>query len=70
MQCAVMMHLIQKLDTMRAEESSAPYNAGDNGKRRRLRVIEKFLELHQKTCVTCQQFNAHDTQFVENSNRR
>src|SRR5258708_10807005 len=57
MNCAVMVQLIQKLDTVRAEQISPPRDIDDPAKKRRLRAIEKFLDLHQRTCVKCGRIN-------------
>jgi hypothetical protein len=70
MKCPVMVQLIQKLDVVRAEQSNPTRNIDEAVKKRRLRSIEAFLDLHERRCVICQQFNPLGTQFVENSNRR
>jgi hypothetical protein len=53
MKCLVLVHLIEKLDMVRAEQSNPPRNISDAAKKGRLRSIEKFLDLHQRTCPTC-----------------
>jgi|HubBroStandDraft_6_1064221.scaffolds.fasta_scaffold165222_4 hypothetical protein len=65
MKCPVMVQLIKKLDTVRAEQSSGRADVDDAGKRKRLRRIEEFLDLHEQTCLTCRQINPHGTKFVE-----
>ena len=65
-----MIELIKKLDVVRAEQSSPALTMDGAGKKRRLRAIEAFLDLHERTCATCRQFNPQGTQFVERSSRR
>lgn len=69
MHCPVMVELIKKLDIVRAEQSKATRH-DTPGEMRRLRAIEAYLDLHERTCATCRQFNPLGTQFVENSTRR
>lgn len=69
MNCAVMVELIKKLDTVRAEQSTARGDVDEVSNRKRLRTIERFLDLHEQTCATCQKMNPHGTRFVEGSTR-
>jgi hypothetical protein len=70
MLCPVMVGLIKKLDSVRLEQSSPTLTICDAEKRKRLRIIEAFLDRHEQTCATCRRFNPHGTQFVESSSRR
>jgi hypothetical protein len=70
MQCAVMMHLIKKLDTVRAEQCNTRGDVDEVSKKKRLRAIEAFLDHHERTCPMCLQLNPQGSGFVENSNRR
>jgi len=70
MQCPVMVELIKKLDWVRLQQSNAKLTTDAAEKRRRLRVIEAFLDHHERTCATCRQFNPLGAQFVENSSHR
>ena len=70
MKCPVMVQLIKKLDIVRAELTNPTMNIDDAGKKRRLGTIEAFLDLHERTCAICKQYNPRGTRFVENSNRR
>lgn len=70
MNCPVMVQLIKKLDTVRAEQSKTRGDVDEVGKRRRLRAIEAILDHHERTCPMCLQINPLGTGFVENSNRR
>jgi hypothetical protein len=45
--------LVQRLNTMRAEQSIGPYKIDDLEKRRKLRAMEKFMERHQHRCPMC-----------------
>ena len=58
MKCPVMVQLIKKLDSVRAEQCNTRGDVDDAGKRRTLRAIEKILELHQQACTTCKQTNS------------
>jgi len=69
MNCPVMVLLIEKLDIVRAEQCNEPGNVDDAGKKKRLRRIEEFLDLHEQTCQTCRKINPHSTGFVEHSSR-
>ena len=70
MRCAVMMHLIQKSDTVRAEQSATRGDVDEASKRKHLRAIEAFLDHHERTCTMCRQMNPNGPPFVENTNRR
>jgi hypothetical protein len=61
MKCPVMDRLIQRLDAVRAEQSSA--RRDDAGKRKRLRAIEAFLDNHERMCTICRQLNPQVTGF-------
>ena len=69
MQCPVMVQLIKKLDTVRAEQSTTRGDIDEASKRKHLRAIEAFLDHHERTCAMCRQMNPHGTRFVENSRR-
>jgi hypothetical protein len=69
MRCAVMDHLIEILDTVRAEQSTSRGDVDDAGKRKRLRAIEAFLDNHERTCMKCQQLNPLDRGSFRHSNR-
>jgi hypothetical protein len=69
MQCPVMVELIKKLDLERAKQSVANRHDAP-GKKRRLRALEAFLDLHERACSTCREYNPLGTRFVENSSRR
>jgi hypothetical protein len=63
MKCPVMDRLIQRLDAVRAEQSSARGDVDDAGKRKRLRAIEAFLDNHERMCTICRQLNPQVTGF-------
>ena len=65
MNCPVMVQLIKKLDTVRAEQSNKRGDVDDAG-RKRLRAIEAFLDHHERQCPMCRQMNPQGTGFVEN----
>ena len=67
MRCAVMDHLIERLDAVRAEQSSARGYVDDADNRKRLRAIEAFLDNHERMCTICRQMNPHGTRFVKQS---
>ena len=69
MKCPVMVQLIKKLDTVRAEQSSGRADVDDAGKRKRLRRIEEILDNHERTCAICRQINPQGTKFVEQTRR-
>jgi hypothetical protein len=54
MTCHIMVQLIKKLDEVRAEQINPSQHRDDPVKKRRLRVIQTYVKLHQKTCTTCQ----------------
>jgi hypothetical protein len=67
MQCPIMVQLVKKLDSVRAEQNDRALNLDEAVKKRRLRSIETFLDYHERTCAICQKLNPSGTQFVENS---
>jgi hypothetical protein len=69
MKCPIMVQLIKKLDTERAEQCNPKLTMDGAEKKKQLRSIEAFLDLHQRTYATCRQFNPHGTQFVQNASR-
>jgi hypothetical protein len=70
MNCPIMVELIKKLDSVRAEQGKTRGNRDEAGDRRRLRAMEKFLDLHEQTCATCQGINPGGTRFFESSRGR
>ena len=69
MNCPIMVLLIEKLDTVRAEQCNARGNVDDTGKKKRLRRIEEILDNHERTCAICRQINPQGTKFVEQTRR-
>ena len=67
MQCPVMVHLVKKLDTVRAEQCNSRGDQDSYGKRQQLRAIEGLLDRHEQTCPVCRQMNPGGTKFVESS---
>ena len=70
MNCPVMVQLIKKLDTVRAEQCKRRVDADEVGNKKRLRAIEAFLDHHERNCPMCLRMNPQGTGFVENSDRR
>jgi hypothetical protein len=70
MLCPVMVGLIKKLDDVRLEQSNPNLTTNDAQKKRRLRIVEAFLDRHEQTCATCRRVNPTGTRFVESSSRR
>ncbi len=70
MQCPVMVELIKRLDTVRAEQCKTRGDVNEGGKRRRLQALEAVLDRHEQACAMCKQFNPLGTRFVENSSHR
>ena len=70
MTCNVMMRLIQKLDMVRAEQCDCSQKMNEVLKKRRLWLIEAFLDSHERTCAICLKMNPGGTQFVAQSMRR
>ena len=70
MNCPVMVQLIKKLDTVRAEQCKRRGDVDEVGNRKRLRAVEAFLDQHERTCPMCLKMNPEGTGFVENSNGR
>jgi len=64
MQCPIMVELIKKLDKVRAEQSTTCGDVDEIRKRKQLRLIEAFLDRHERTCGTCQTMNPYGTRFV------
>ena len=69
MNCPIMVLLIEKLDTVRAEQSKTRGDVDDAGKRKRLRRIEEILDNHERKCAICRQLNPQGTKFVEQTRR-
>ena len=67
MKCVAMDLLIQKLDSVRAEQASPSRDRDGQGKARRLRAIESFLDLHQNTCAN-RQHRKHPKDSKSHSN--
>jgi hypothetical protein len=57
MRCAVMDHLLERLDAVRAEQSTTRGDVDDGGKRKHLKAIETFLDNHERMCTICRQLN-------------
>jgi hypothetical protein len=70
MNCPVMVQLIQKLDTVRAEQCNTRGDVDEVGNKKRLRAMEVFLDQHERNFPMCLQMNPQGARFVENSDRR
>lgn len=55
-----MIQLLLKLDTVRAQQCVVGDDRNEPGKKRRLGLIEVFLDRHQMTCETCRRMNTLD----------
>jgi hypothetical protein len=67
MNCPIMVQLIKKLDSVRAEQSKMRANIDEAGNRKRPRAMERFLDHHERTCAMSRELNPHGTRFVESS---
>ena len=70
MKCPVLVHLIHKLDAVRAEQSNSRGDDDVHGKRQHLQAIKALLDRNEQTCPVCQQMNPGGTKFAELSGRR
>lgn len=70
MHCPFMVHLLKKLDEVRAEQCNSRGNDDVHGKRQQLHAFEALLDRHEQTCPVCRQMNPNGSRFVENSIRR
>jgi hypothetical protein len=70
MNCPIMVELIKKLDSVRAEQSKTRGKIDEAGNRKRLRALERFLDHHEQTCALCREVNPGGTRFFESSRGR